>query len=160
MTNSPKPRPAYMDADWFQGLMREIGRSTQRAVAERLGVSRPTLSVLVNGLGEYGSGGAKTDRFETRYRQAFEQIPCPHTGATVGVEHCREKALRQPPTHNPLLLNHWKACQGCQYKPAPPSQKTPKGAKEELPQAAIDTKTLPLPEVGAPQIRLTTEESV
>lgn len=151
-----KHRPAYMSEPWFHGLLHEIKNSTQRAVAERLGVSRPTLSVLVNGLGEYGNGGAKTDRFEMRYRQAFEQIPCPHTGETVGIQHCRGKALQHPPTHNPLQLNHWKACQDCQYKPMPLD---PKGApKAEIPQAALDTKTLPLPEVGAPQIRLTNEE--
>ncbi|WP_416053100.1 MarR family transcriptional regulator [Cupriavidus basilensis] len=154
-----KDRPAYMSEPWFEGLQREIKASTQRAVAERMGVSRPTLSVLVNGLGEYGAGKAKTDRIETRYRQAFEQISCPHTGETVGAQHCREKALRQAPTHNPLQLNHWKACQDCRYKPAAIAPKLTKAALANLPQAALDTKTLPLPEVGAPQIQLTNEET-
>lgn len=148
MHSDTKARPAYMDADWFVSLQREVKASTQKQVAERLGVSRSTLTVLLNGLGEYGNGGAKTDRFEIRFRQAFEQIECPFNGETVGATHCREKALRSAPTHNPLQLNHWKACQDCRYKPAP---------AKDLPMAAIDTRTLPLPVVGAPQIDLTQE---
>jgi len=147
-----------MDAEWFHGLWREVKASTQAVVAARMGVSRSTLTVLLNGSGAYGAGQARTDGMERRYRQAFEQIECPHDGKTVGADHCREKALRQAPTHNPLQLNHWKTCQGCKFKPASTGPKLPKARAVEVPIAFLDDKTMPLPEVGAPQIDLTLKE--
>ncbi|WP_316154753.1 MarR family transcriptional regulator [Cupriavidus sp. BIC8F] len=151
-------RPAYMEAEWFEGLRREVKSGTQKAVADRMGISRSTLAIVLNGLGEYGNGKSSTVRIEMRYRQAFEQIECPFSGNQVGVEHCREKALGAAPTHNPLKMQQWQACQACQYRPKALSMAAPKAPKAELPMAALDTKTLPLPEVGAPQIQTTTEE--
>lgn len=164
MTSNPTARPAYMEADWFQGLVREVKASTQKAVAERMGIARVTLSIFMHGKGEYGNGGAKPDRMELRYRRAFEQLSCPHNGDQVGVDHCRAVALRSPPTHNPMQLAHWKACQVCQFKPAPlekpaaPKRRIARAAVAEVPMAALDTKTMPLPEVGAPQINLNAQE--
>lgn len=162
MPNDSTSRPAYMSAPWFEQLVREVKASTQAKVAERMGISRVTLTIFLNGKGEYGNGGAKPDRMEMRYRKAFEQLLCPHDGATVGVQHCRSKALGTPPTHNPLQLGHWKACQACQFRPAPEEKveliRRPRAPKQEVPMAALDTKTLPLPEVGAPQIQPATEE--
>ncbi|WP_420996210.1 MarR family transcriptional regulator [Cupriavidus sp. 30B13] len=158
-------KPAYMAAPWFADLQREVRASTQAHVAQRMGVSRVTLNIFLNGKGEYGNGGAKPDRMELRYRQAFEQLSCPHDGQTVGVQHCREKALSGAPTHNPLQLGHWKACQQCEFKPLPAEKpvvliRRPRAkVADDVPMAALDTKTLPLPEVGAPQIELNTEET-
>jgi len=164
--NSEVKKPAYMAADWFQGLRREVAASKVAVVAERMGISRPTLSILLNGLGAYGSGKASTVRIERRYRQAFESIVCPFDGARVDTAHCREKANGKAPNHNPMKMHHWQACQGCEYKPRPiPPQpivvkrRAKKADAAELPMAAIDNKTLPLPEVGAPQIDLTSKES-
>ncbi|USE78093.1 MarR family transcriptional regulator [Cupriavidus gilardii] len=163
MTNDLKARPAYMEADWFQALVREVKASTQTAVAQRMGVSRVTLCIFLHGKGEYGNGGAKPDRMELRYRRAFEQLTCPHTGQQVGVDHCRSVALRTAPTHNPMQLGHWKACQVCQYKPAPlekPAKpRRAARASADVPMAVLDTRTMPLPEVGGPQINPTPEEN-
>lgn len=166
-------KPTYMQADWFNGLLREVAATSITAVAAKLGIKRPTLSLLVNGSGLYGSGKAKPDAIELRFRQQFEQLNCPHTGKKVGVAHCREMALRRPPTHNPLLLMQWQACQECSYLPAPlagvavpvPASKAlardedkpepvhDKDKPEPVQQAGIiDKVTLPLPEVGGPQV--------
>lgn len=166
MSNDVKPLPAYMVESWFIGLQREVKASTTAKVAERMGVSRPTLSILLNGLGEYGKGTASTARIEMRYRQAFERITCTYDGKQVDIEHCREKALGKAPNHNPMKMHHWQACQGCQYKPkpkAPPPvvvKRAPSksGKQPDMPMAALDTKTLPLPEVGGPQVDLTVKE--
>ncbi len=159
-------QPAYMQAEWFNGLKKEISATSVTAVAARLDISRTTLSVFINGKGLYGSGGAKPDAIELRYRRVFEQLVCSHTGALVGVQHCREVALRPAPTHNPLQMVQWQTCQQCGYKPAalPAENSTPpvsavkakrvgKADTEPAQQAGIiDKVTLPLPEVGAPQI--------
>lgn len=176
MSNKEKLRQPYMDAAWFAGLMDEVRRSSKTAVAKKLGVNRTTISCVCNGSGEYGRGHASTKNIELAYRRAFEQLTCPHSQGQVGVSHCRETALRAAPTHNPLQMMQWQACQQCQYKPvaviaAPvvvkPLQKigmvTPVkyemyGAVARLTEPTtqqagiIDTRTLPLPEVGAPQI--------
>lgn len=159
-------QPAYMGTEWFNGLKKEIAAASVTAVAARLGISRTTLSVFVNGKGLYGTGGAKPDAIELRYRRVFEQLVCTHTGALVGVQHCREIALRPAPTHNPLQMVQWQTCQQCRYKPAAipvdnvvPAASAAKSVRhskvdqEPMQQAGIiDKVTLPLPEVGAPQI--------
>ncbi|BAS32810.1 MULTISPECIES: MarR family transcriptional regulator [Ralstonia solanacearum species complex] len=145
--------PPYMQTDWFAGLSREVTASTQAAVAERMGIARSTLTILLRGLGEYGAGRAKTDRIERIYRQTFERITCPATCKQVDIEHCRDTALGPVPMHNPHKLNLWKACQKCPFRPTPR-----KPRDQDIPMAALDTKTLPLPEVGGPQIDLTTKE--
>lgn len=158
--NEVKNTPAYFFATWFNALLSEIDATNVTKVALKMGVSRPTLSIFINGKGQYGNGKASPANMEIRYRQAFEQLTCPHTNALVGVKHCRETALRIAPTHNPLQLVQWQACQNCKFKPAPIAQvEVPKQAKaakavlEPVQQAGIiDKVTLPLPEVGAPQI--------
>lgn len=146
--------PPYMQTDWFEGLRREVKASTQAAVAERMGIARPTLTILLRGLGEYGAGRAKTDRIERLYRQTFERITCPATCKQVDIEHCRDTALVPAPMHNPHKLNLWKACQKCQFRPTPRKPRD----QDDIPMAALDTKTLPLPEVGGPQFDLTIKE--
>lgn len=111
-------KPAYMNEDWFvRGLMREVRASSITRVASMLGVKRVTLSIFVNGQGEYGTGKAKPDRMKARYLQAFEGIPCSFEGRVVDVDHCREQALQRAPIHNPMKLEHWRACKACPHHP-------------------------------------------
>ncbi len=156
-------KPDYFNAAWFNDLLNEVKASSVTKVAEKMGVARSSLSVLVNGIGTYGSGKACTANMEKRYRQAFEQIVCPHTGSVIGMTMCRDMALRAAPSHNPIQMMHWQACQSCRNKPEPvaevkklPRPKTVRQrnpVKEELQQAGvIDQVTLPLPEVGGPQV--------
>jgi hypothetical protein len=120
MSNKPKKEKArqpYMDSAWFAGLMDEVRRTSKMAVADRLGVHRTTISCVCNGCGEYGNGHSSTQKIELAYRRAYEQLICPHTQAQVGIVHCRDIALRAAPTHNPIRMAQWQACQQCQYKP-------------------------------------------
>lgn len=169
----------YMNADWFKALQREIAASNITQVALKMIVDRATVSAIVNGLAAYGKGTAKTTNFEHKFRQAYEQLDCPYSGKQVGGAYCREQALCAAPTHNPLQMQHWQACQQCSHKPRPvvavepvivkPIQKIGRVGPVTneiyshagcLTQQAgiIDTVTLPLPEVGAPQIAVSTEE--
>jgi hypothetical protein len=155
----------YMDSDWFKALEREVNASNKTRVAEKMDVSRSTLSAVMNGIGEYGKGKASTVNFEREFRRAYEQLPCPYNGTNVGTAYCREHALSAAPTHNPLQMMHWQACQQCSHKPRPVPAVAPASAQsivitkgdskpaEPAQQAGIiDKVTLPLPEVGAPQI--------
>lgn len=174
MNNDARPvkekvRQPYMDTSWFAGLMDEVARTSKTAVAKKLNVDRTTISCVCNGSGEYGNGRASTKAIETAYRQHFEQLVCPHTQTQVGVTHCIEVALRVAPTHNPMQMQQWQACQQCQHKPKPMPVKEPVAKQSRrlsdstqshrpqetkaMQQAGIvDKRTLPLPEVGGPQI--------
>ncbi|MDO8180186.1 MAG: hypothetical protein Q7T62_18215 [Undibacterium sp.] len=109
----------YMDADWFKALEREVAATNKTQVALKMGVDRATVSAVVNGLAAYGKGTAKTTNFEREFRRAYEQLECPYTGSNVGAVYCREHALCVAPTHNPLQMQHWQACQQCSHKPRP-----------------------------------------
>lgn len=154
-------RQPYMDTAWFAGLMDEVRRSNKTVVARKLGFNRSSISQVCNGCGPYGNGDASTKRIESAYRRQYEQLTCPHTHKQVGIVHCRETALRRAPTHNPLQMQQWQACQRCADRPEKEADPTdlPRTAKRqaassEPPQQAgiIDRVTLPLPVVGAPQV--------
>jgi len=149
-----------MLTDWYAGFCRAVETFGAAEVAKRMGIGTSTVYVVKNGVGKYGKGTATTAVIEQRYRQTFEQITCPYTGKSVGIEICRENALRTVPTHNPLKLNQWKACQDCKFKPIKqrPFQPRKPHNQDDIPMVALDTRTLPLPEVGGPQIDLTIKE--
>lgn len=148
----------YMGLDWFKGLQREVDNSTKADVAKKMGICRAKLSQVMNGCGAYGTGAASTAHIERDYRRTFEQLVCTHTQAPVGIDYCREHALASAPTQNPMRMMHWQSCQQCPHKPKALVQNHKQSKVSvafEVPQQAgiIDTVTLPLPEVGAPQIQ-------
>jgi hypothetical protein len=81
-------------------------------VAEQLGVSRTTMSLVV--AGKYP---AKTDRIAARVLDTYARIACPHLGITITQSQCRAFAGRSAPTNSPRDMRHWRACQGCPLKP-------------------------------------------
>ncbi|MBY0572580.1 MAG: MarR family transcriptional regulator [Undibacterium sp.] len=117
MSESLKVKPLYMATDWFAGLIHEVSQSSKTAVAAKMGIHRTTLSQVCHGSGEYGKGTASVGKIEIAYRRAYEQLACPHTLQSVGIEHCRVVALSAAPTHNPLKMQQWRSCQGCAHKP-------------------------------------------
>ncbi|WP_422940997.1 hypothetical protein [Undibacterium sp. TJN19] len=137
--NEPKLKPEYFSTDWFKALHAETKAKSISAVALKMGVARPTLSVFINGLGAYGDGSASPANLEIRYRKAYEQLTCPHTGSLVGATHCRETALRTAPSHNPMQMMQWQACQSCPHKPAPMQE--PKATKTTSKKSARDIQT-------------------
>lgn len=171
MSNKEKAPQAYMSEAWFAGLMHEVAQSSKAAVGVKMGIKRTVISQVCNGCGPYGDGRASVKRIEVAYLRAFEQIVCTHTQKEVGIDYCRDMALRQAPTQNPMRMMHWQSCQSCQYKPnrslneqkiSPPIRKigrvgtienslyAPTGATQQA--GIIDKVTLPLPVVGAPQV--------
>ena len=167
----------YMKAPWFADLARAIEATNKTVVAAKMGVNRSTLSAVVNGIGEYGKGTASTAKFQRQFQWAFGQMPCTYTGKNIDISYCRQHALVPAPMHNPMALRHWQGCQKCENKdrlavidakalPKPgvvPGKKQRERkttdadvlTKGEKPQQAglIDKVTLPLPEVGGPQVK-------
>lgn len=158
MSDKEKTPQPYMCEAWFAGLMREVAQSNKSAVARKMGMKRTSISQVCNGCGPYGDGRSSVKPIELAYRRVYEQIICTHTQKEVGIDYCRDMALRLAPTQNPMRMMHWQSCQQCPHKPKALVQNHKQSKVSvafEVPQQAgiIDKVTLPLPEVGAPQIQ-------
>ena len=102
----------YMRELWFAVLCDEVARSSRTVVAKQLNVSVPTISLIMN-----GKYGGKPDAIRQKVLLRFTQVRCPHTQQTVILLDCQTIAFGQAPTHNPVKMAHWRACQSCPHKP-------------------------------------------
>lgn len=102
--------------DWRALLQRAVadaGRGGVSRVAARLGVSRPYVSQVLNGLRPH-----VPPQFVARVIDRLHVVDnCPATGLPQPRTECRRLGLGAPPTHNPLALRIWQACQRCPHKP-------------------------------------------
>ena len=99
----------YMNAAWFATLQAEVANSTRQAVADKLGYSRTTISLVM--AGKYPG---KTDDVAARVAERLGGFACPYDGQTITPEQCRKSAKEAAPTHNPSKMAKWSACQNCQ----------------------------------------------
>jgi DNA-binding transcriptional regulator YdaS (Cro superfamily) len=101
------------DADAAMALLRLKCRETSvTRVAERLGYSRTSVSLAVN--------GRYPGNVETLLRKVaavYGNVECPYLGREIPPDECVENALRPCPTHNPMQMRHWRACQDCASRP-------------------------------------------
>lgn len=101
--------------DWLDLLRAEVAASSLAAVAERIGVSRTTVSLLL--AGKYP---AKTlDAVERKVRDAFEARRCPALNAVITGDACQRYRTRAMPRSSARDLRHWRTCQTCSYNPHP-----------------------------------------
>jgi len=164
--------PAKDEPEWMQILRADIQASGSiSATAARVGIARSSLSAIVNmtASSPYATGKASTAKVQERVMNTIGLVACPFLSEYHGSEHritglqCREYAYREnPPTSAPREMQHWRACQGCEKRvkqAAPPKLAPIKAAaqdrSEPVQQAGvIDKVTLPLPEVGGPQVEV------
>lgn len=144
MTGSTQPRArtvvrhmAYMADPAYAMLLAACEREDQAKVAARLGVSGSTVSQVLRGSGEYGTGRAKTDKLFQRVVHKFGSYECPHLTEmyaeprVITAAECRTYAHRAtPPIGSPGLMSHWRACATCPHKalsaPAAPKPPVPR----------------------------------
>lgn len=94
-------------------LAAEVGASNRTRAAERVGISRTAVSlVLVN---KYSS--PSTAGVERRVLDSLGRIECVAVGETLTIEQCQSYRQRPAPTHNPQAMQHWRACQHCPMNP-------------------------------------------
>lgn len=177
------PLPALKNdaPEWVQVLYQDIASTGSiAATARRVGVDRSGLSGFLNNTASspYVKGTCSTAGLATKVMSTIGLFACPFLSEEYGEERkisgltCAEYAgIKEPPTHNPRAMRHWRSCQGCQFKPrqALTEQKIPTPTRKigrvgtlesEIcpltgsPQQAgiIDKVTLPLPVIGAPQV--------
>lgn len=88
-----------------------VEASSIAAVAVALGYSRPAVSRYLSG--GYPSLGPIEAAIVSRY----DRRHCPHIGAEVSPDYCRQRALAPEPFGGNARLAHWQACQRCEHKP-------------------------------------------
>ncbi|GHD63752.1 XRE family transcriptional regulator [Jeongeupia chitinilytica] len=96
---------------WLTLLRAEAERTSMRAVADRLGYSPASISLV---LGDKYPG--KTDRIAAAVLAKLDTIACPHLGQALTGDLCRQYALRDVPTSSPAAAAHWRACQSCKHR--------------------------------------------
>ena len=92
---------------WLELLQREVARSSCQKVANQLGVSRTTVSLVM--AGKYG---AATDAIAQRVLNTFGHIDCPVVGQILPKQ-CETYHDRTAPLNNPVAMQHFRICQSC-----------------------------------------------
>lgn len=100
------------DPHWLALLRAECARTSIAAMAKRLGYSRTSISLVL--AGRYPG---QTGRIEASVIKVLERLACPHLGKDIPDSECRSMAFGPAPTHHPVKLGHWRACQRCPNRP-------------------------------------------
>lgn len=93
---------------WMQLLTQAVKASSKQQVALDLGVSRTTISLIMN-----GKYPASTTHIEKRVLDVYGRIACPHLGTDITQAQCIENRTRTAPTSSPREMKFWRACQAC-----------------------------------------------
>lgn len=95
---------------WLDLLNTAVTRSSKQAVARALGVSRTTISLVVD-----GKYPAKTDSIQKKVIEVYGSVDCPHLGQEISLNACRSYHQSTVPTSSPRAMKHWQACKGCPH---------------------------------------------
>lgn len=101
-----------MSKAWLDLLRAEVEKTSRKAVAERLGVSRTAISLVMS-----DKYGASTDNIAALVMETLGVTACPYLDKDITPRECQEHAGRAIPTSSPRAVRHWRACQTCQHKP-------------------------------------------
>ncbi|MFN3879830.1 MAG: hypothetical protein ACK4L8_00185 [Nitrincola lacisaponensis] len=99
--------------DWIVALAAEVDSSNRTAVAQRLGISRTSVSlVLVN---KYPS--SSTQGIEKRVMALLSSIQCPVMGE-ISAEQCQTERKKPFVASNPTRIRLYRACSTCPHNPS------------------------------------------
>lgn len=101
-----------MNSPWFAMLEKAVSASSMTAVAQRLGISRTAISLVMS-----GKYGAATDKIAARVLAVYSVVDCPYLAQEISKVECAAHAGRAIPTSSPRAVRHWKACQTCPNRP-------------------------------------------
>lgn len=104
--------PNYQHEHWFTLLQQRVAQSSTRAVADELQYSTTSISLILNGKYQ-----GKPDRVAQKVLQQYAKVHCPFSGQTIALHQCQSTAHGKAPTHNPMKMQQWRACQSCPKRP-------------------------------------------
>lgn len=94
-------------------LAAEATATNRTAAAQRIGMSRTAVSLILSN--KYDS--PSTAHVERRVMEVLGRIECVAVGQSLTVEQCQTFYTRPAPTHNPMAMQLWRACQQCPFNP-------------------------------------------
>lgn len=106
------------DPDWIALLRDQIAAGrTITAVADEIGMKRPSLSMLLR-----GCYPARLDKVSRKWRATVVArygagIACPHLRIAIPDADCRAHASAPMSTSDPERLRQWAACRACALNP-------------------------------------------
>ena len=98
---------------FVQLLGAEVARSNMTKTGQRIGMSRTAVSlVLANRYPSPSTAGV-----ERRVMDVLGRLECVALGEVVTASECQSYREKAAPTHNPMAMHHWRACQHCPNNP-------------------------------------------
>lgn len=98
---------------FVQLLGAEVARSNMTKTGQRIGMSRAAVSlVLANRYPSPSTAGV-----ERRVMDVLGRLECVALGEVVTASECQSYREKAAPTHNPMAMQHWRACQHCPNNP-------------------------------------------
>lgn len=91
---------------WVEVLLQRLMVGTLRGVASELGVSH---SLVIKCLRHERA----EDELARKVMEKWGEISCEAFGDEISVVQCEVRQLQPCPTHNPMAMQHWKACLQC-----------------------------------------------
>lgn len=93
-------------------MREEAARTTKEAVAQRLGLSRTTVSLVLN-----GKYPAQCGKVFAAALAVLDRRHCPYLGAEVEAAYCLATNSGPTPTWDPSALARRRMCRNCEHKP-------------------------------------------
>ncbi|MBA5605860.1 XRE family transcriptional regulator [Duganella sp. FT3S] len=99
------------DPRWLQLLRDEAEKTSIGRAALRVGYSRTAISQALSG--KYPGDLGKLERMVLAALELPMAVACPYLQLNLPTTMCHEFAAKRAPTHNPVAMQHWRACQQC-----------------------------------------------
>ena len=98
---------------FVQLLGAEVARSNMTKTGQRIGMSRTAVSlVLANRYPSPSTAGV-----ERRVMDVLGRLECVALDEVITASECQSYREKAAPTHNPMAMQHWRACQHCPNNP-------------------------------------------
>lgn len=95
---------------WLTLLKQACDQTSMTEVAEKLDISRTTISLVIS-----GKYPAKTDKIETKVLNVYGKVSCPFLGVEITQTECKKHHTNMAPTSSPRAMKHWRACLTCPH---------------------------------------------
>lgn len=114
MADFPMIDAAEPRSDWLELLRAAAARETIAGAAERVGLSRATISLVL--AGKYPA--KSLINVERKVRAALDRWRCPHLDRSISAQDCRAYQDRPMPRSSSWEFKHWQACRQCAHSNA------------------------------------------
>jgi hypothetical protein len=103
----------YTTERWHKLLVEAVAADPRgiQGVADRLGISRTQVSLVVSGKYE------KPKSIVQRCMDVLDQHDCPYLGIAIPAEQCREVNAGPMPIWDPAAMEQRRTCQSCHRNP-------------------------------------------